>query len=240
MRRVIKSGDTYEVSVFPVGDNTRPRGKRKGEYTPRKQDANDKLAIRRVTRTLNCNFKPRDYLLTIPHLPGTTLAQARAADKLYIKRIVYHAAKLGIKVKWLMVTSDIDPRTGEHVSSRTGELIEPHTHIILTAVDEGLIHKLWKFGGVDIRHLRDQGDYTAIAVYFIKQCRRDDGAKGYTSSRGLIKPEIISEEIISNPAAEIKIPKGAVVVERSAFDIDHPTQYVRYVLKKQQRKRKRE
>lgn len=134
-------------------------------------------------------------------------------------------------VKALMVTSDAD-----HSS---GELVRVHHHIPLAAegISWDLLQSEWKFGSVDIKQMRDQKDYTPIAVYLMRQVRRRPEKSKYRVTRGMVRPKVTEREILSH--AEIRAPAGAQVLERSEFSVENVTQYIRYVPRKQESRRKR-
>ena len=83
---------------------------------------------------------------------------------------------------------------------------------------------------VDIRRLRGQKDYTPVAVYLLRQVRRQPDAKKYAVSRGMLLPVITEREVLGNP--EIRVPAGASVLERAEYNAETVVQYVRYVPKK--------
>lgn len=133
------------------------------------------------------------------------------------------------KMKALMVTSDLD--------HETGELVRVHNHIVLAAEDISwdLLQKEWKLGSVDIKQLRNQPDYTPIAVYLMRQVRRQPDEKKYRVTRGMELPETTESLVLSH--AEIKAPAGARVLERGCYSADTIAQYIRYIPKKQGRRK---
>lgn len=146
-----------------------------------------------------------------------------AAEKqmnLWLRRI---KRKYG-RIKYVAITSDVD---GE-----TGEVVRIHHHLVIAAenISWDLLQGQWKLGSVDIRRLRGQADYTPIAVYLMRQVRRQPDAKKYAVSRGMLMPEITEREILGNP--EIKAPAGARILERSEYSPETVVQYIRYVPKK--------
>lgn len=140
---------------------------------------------------------------------------------LWLRRI---KRKHGEKIKALMVVSDMD--------HETGELVRCHCHIVLAAegISWDLLRKEWKLGSVDIRQLRNQPDYTPIAVYLMKQVRRQPDKKKYRVTQGMELP-IVEERVITGHT-EIKVPAGALVLERSEFHEDSLGQYIRYIPKR--------
>lgn len=141
--------------------------------------------------------------------------------ELWLRRI---KRKHGGKIRGLFITSDID--------HETGELVRIHHHLVIIAKDISwdLIQKEWKYGGADIRRLRAQPDYTPIALYLMRQVRKQPEKKKYRVSQGMEQP--VTEERVVLTNGEIKAPAGANVFERSEFNQDCVGQYIRYVPKK--------
>lgn len=157
-----------------------------------------------------------------------------AADKqmsLWLRRVKRKFCADGKKIKALLVTSDID--------HETGELVRVHHHIVLAAegISWDLLRREWKNGSVDIRQLRAQADYTPVATYLMRQVRRQPDRKKYRVTQGMEMP--VTEERVVLSHAEIKAPAGATVLERSEFSSDCLGQYIRYVPRKQEYRRKR-
>lgn len=148
-------------------------------------------------------------------------AAAEKQMNLWLRRVKRKQA-----VKYIAVTSDID--------GDTGEVVRLHHHLVLAAegISWDMLQKQWKLGSVDIRRLRGQQDYTPIAVYLMRQVRRQPDAKKYSVSRGMLMPEITEREVLGNP--EIKAPAGAKIMERSEYNPETVVQYIRYVPKKRE------
>ncbi len=150
-------------------------------------------------------------------------AAAEKQMNLWIRRVKRH---YGSALKYVTVTSDIDGETGEVVR------IHHHLPIEAAGISWDLLQQQWQLGSVDIRRLRGQADYTPIAVYLMRQVRRQPDAKKYSVSRGMLMPEITEREVLGNP--EIKAPAGAKVLERSEYNPETVVQYIRYVPKKRE------
>ncbi len=156
-------------------------------------------------------------------------AAAEHQMMLWLRRI---KRKYSGKLKALLVTSD--------VNHETGELVRVHHHVPLAAegISWDLLQEEWKHGSVDIRRLRDQPDYTPIAVYLMRQVRKQPEKKKYRVTQGMEQPYIAGErEVMAH--VEIKPPAGARVLERSEFSVDSVGQYIRYIPKKKEYRRKR-
>ena len=154
-----------------------------------------------------------------------------AADKqltLWMRRV---KRKFGGKIKAVLITSDVD--------HETGELVRVHHHVVLAAegISWDLLRGEWKHGSVDIKQLRAQPDYTPIATYLMRQVRKQPDKKKYRVTQGMEQPKIEEREILCN--TEMKAPAGANVLERSEYTAESIGQYIRYVPKKREYRRKR-
>ena len=237
MRRKQRSGNVVEVSQFWYGPR-RPRANRKkGSSAAEKKDRNMQQAARCMARVLNCNFSGSDYFITLTfddkHLPENP-AQAAKAVELFIKRLKRWLQKAGAAFRAVWILAD---------KSKTGEPLRTHLHIVLGG--EGIESKdcegyldlyiagqnlkdIWKQGLIYSERLRPAGDYSRLAAYMTVQAVAGTDVKKYHTSRGLKKPEIISEEPLDKPQ-ELKAPPGAVVQEVTEYDVETGTQYLRYI-----------
>ena len=154
-----------------------------------------------------------------------------AADKqltLWLRRL---KRKYSGKIKAVLITSDVD--------HETGELVRVHHHVVLAAegISWDLLRGEWKNGSVDIKQLRAQPDYTPIATYLMRQVRKQPEKKKYRVTQGMEQPKIEEREILCN--TEMKAPAGANVLERSEYTAESIGQYIWYVPKKREYRRKR-
>lgn len=154
-----------------------------------------------------------------------------AADKqltLWLRRV---KRKFGGKVKAVLITSDVD--------HDTGELVRVHHHVVFAAegISWDLLRGEWKHGSVDIKQLRAQPDYTPVATYLMRQVRKQPDKKKYRVTQGMEQPKIEEREILCN--SEMRAPAGANVLERSEYTAESIGQYIRYVPKKREYRRKR-
>lgn len=154
---------------------------------------------------------------------------AQAEAELYILRLHRAAKKQGVQLRYVLTTSNLD---GE-----TGETVRVHHHLLLgaEALDllerDGktpLIRSRWGRGGVDVKKLSAQPDYTPIAVYLLRQVRHTPDTKGWTASRGLLRPVPVDRVALSG--AELRPPKGCALLYRSEY-IAGASQYIRYILR---------
>lgn len=244
MARTIRAGATGEKYDFPVPLAAKPKGRRMQKCTPRKQDENEHRAEKRLARLLNCNFKHNDALLTLTwdedHVaelgnPADANAARSIAEKAadnFLARVKYHLRRarktLGV---YILVVSDMN--------GDTGELVRPHVHLVVKGsavrMEDGKLYAgasdleaLWGRGSINLRALHDQPDLTPVAVYLMRQVRRQPDKAKYRAARGMKKPVIVDEEIVSG-RRELRAPKGAKIVYRSAYEPGKP-QYIRYVM----------
>ena len=246
MIRKIRSGKVTEETAFRVAANVKPRrGRRRGATSTRKQDANDRDAVKRLARVLNCNFQPGDLLLQ-PTYTDTALyaladglqegdleelrRRAEHALSLFLRRLGRELKKQGEVLQAVWLTSDMD--------GDSGELVRIHHHVVIRgagfAMEKGVlwlgskrVDDIWGRGHVDWEPLQHQDDYSQLAAYLIRQVRRRPDGKKYSSTRNLKKPVLVSERIVYN-ARELRAPKGARIMHRGAYTPGEP-QYLRYV-----------
>lgn len=234
------SGKVVELSTVFVSRNTKPRrNKTKGTTSAQKQDENERDCVKRLARSINCNFTHGDLLLTAKYdeegmtrlikaaearrRPGQSEEDAlfdaldREAEN-YVRRLGRQLAKEGIELRYIIVPSDMD---GE-----TGELVRPHVHIILPRVSFDAAALAWKGGSVEYQILKDQDDYTPLALYLCRQARRRPGKQKYRCSRNLKKP--IVNERWAKPGEELRPDRNGKVVARNEWETGKP-QYIRFI-----------
>lgn len=235
------SGKVVELSTVWVSSSTRPRrNRRKGTTTAQKQDANERDCVKQLARAINCNFQHGDLLLTVKYdnegaaeleergkelagemgtsLEDGILEAAQADVTNYVRRLGRRLKKDGVELKYIICTADMD---GE-----TGEMVRVHHHIILPRVSFEEAAKAWKHGSVEYQILREQDDYTQLAVYLCRQVRRRPDRKKYRCSRNLKKP--IVNERWAKPGELLKPDRFGKVVARNQWEEGGP-QYIRFI-----------
>lgn len=237
MVRRYQAGRVVEQSGFWVSPNVKPRNSRKRGSTPqRKQDANGRAAVRRLARTINGNFGPGDYLLTEKYDSAgmkkihQNAEEAKHQLKLFTDRLRGAVKQAGGELKWVGITSEVD--------GDTGEVVRIHHHMVVSGdvfrvenkvmyVGEKPLDDIWKFGSVDWQPLKHQADYTPLALYLCRQAHCKPDEKKWTCSRNLEKPDIKEKIIVPR---ELRVPAGATVLEKGAYDPLVGTHYIRYLL----------
>ena len=234
MVRKYVSGRVVEKSKFWVTAQTRPRKRKAAASSERKQDENGRSAVKQLARLINCNFVRGDIWLTLNYTDAALSGLGAGADRDEVKKAAEHQLenwlrrcrrKLGENFFYIAATSDMD---GE-----TGEAARPHHHVLIPAWAEELCVKEWKLGRPDVQHLRDQEDYTPIAVYICRQCRRQANARRWRPSRNLKRPVITEEECLTR--APLRPAPGAKVLDMGRYDEESGNHYIRYVPKKRRR-----
>ncbi len=237
MIREIVSGEVVEKSKTLVPEQARPRSRKAAASSPRKRDANERSAIRSLARLINCNFTHGDLWLALRYddaalsrLGGGADERKAAAEReldLFLRRMRRELEKQGAEFKYIAATSDMD---GE-----SGELVRPHHHVIMPRAVFELIKKQWRNGSFDYQLLRDQKDYTPLAVYICRQVRRRANENRWKSSRNLAKPVVRETE--THREGELRAPAGARVLEVGAYSEETGQHYIRYIRKPRTPKR---
>lgn len=258
--RTYEAGDMGEKTKFFV-PGARPTGKvrRRDRDAVRKQEQNEYATQKALARLIHANFRAGDFLLGLDYseegmeellswgrgkgLPvdeeetkeGMDARWAAASHMLdnALRRVKRFLEKLGIELKAVYVTSDMD--------GQTGEAVRVHHHLIINREARDAFVKAWQeygMGGVSWSALWDnQTDRTAIAEYLIRQVRRIPDAKKFRSTRNLVRPKPKDRIVLSD--AELRVPKGAELTYRQEFKPGRP-QYIRYVLPEEKRRRNSE
>ena len=237
MERTYRSANgVIEKTRYLVGSNAKRQKKRRGVTTQRKQEANFNGACKKLARILNCNFNADGgRLLGLDYDGASAERILQAADprkaaeneaRNFIRRL---KRKVGKEIRWVLVTSDLD--------GDTGELVRLHHHLAIQfpgRISYDAILSCWDLGGVDIKTMWSEDDYTGLARYLLRQVRRIPDAKKYSASRNMELPEITEREILTT--SRLRPPKGAKVREQY-YDEEGVGQYIRYTTPPKTKKR---
>ena len=237
-----------KYTAGPVGESIKywipgekpSRSQRRIKSDIRKQKANEANCERTFARLVHENFRNGiDQLVgldysqegyekmlagRVKNLDGLSemdrvMALAQHQAELFLRRAGRECKKRGIPFRYLMVTSDMD--------GKTGEAVRVHHHMIVNAEALDICKEKWTMGGVDYEALWKRDDQTDLAEYLMKQVRRLPDAKKYTPSRNLIRPR--PKDRIAINGSELRLPKGATLLYRSPYK-PGMAQYIRYVL----------
>ena len=243
---VRRSGRVIEKSTVCVPVGTQERGRKektKGGTTALKQDENERNAEKRLARTINCNFRPGDVLLTASWSEEAWGKLEQKADRLEAKHpdlaredlLVMAAEQEGSNwirriqrmkkaqggtalLRYVLIASDMD--------GKTGECKRVHLHVLFPKWAKELAVEAWKHGWVDIRNLREQDDFTPIAEYLLRQVRRRPDGKKYRIAQNMDKPVVTIQDIPGN--MPLKAKKNEVVMKHNEDGPDRP-RYMRIV-----------
>lgn len=233
--RTYQAGSVGEKSKFWVMGSRDRRNRRREKDAAKKAEENEAAAGKRLARIINANFGAGDILLGLDYADfGMAAVERRAGDpadpdairtaadvemKNYLRRVKRELAKQGLPLRAVAITSDM--------SGETGEAVRVHHHLIVSAsaLDACIDH--WHWGGVAWEVIRDQGDYLAIAQYFLRQVRRIGQEKKYFRTRNLAVPA--PTDRIAPSAAELTVPRGGKLLHRTEYKRGQP-QYIRYLL----------
>ena len=222
--RTYESGGIGEKIKFFVPGKKPSRSERRIKAELRKQKWNDTNAVRSLARAIHANFKGgRDYLIGLDYadefLPED-LAAARHQIRLWLERVRRACKKVGIEFRYVAVTSDMD---GE-----TGEIVRLHHHVIVNKEALEIALSKWTAGGTYKSKIYGVKDQTGLAEYLLNQVRREvPEEKKYIPSRNLVR--VLPKDRICVSSAEVKLPKGGMLLHRSEYKPGQP-QYIRYIL----------
>lgn len=244
MIRTYKSGRVIEKSKFWVPAQARPRaGRVKNNTSAAKRDQNARRAVRTLARTINCNFGAKDLFVTATFDDGTLAqiggdyAQLTRLLGNFMKRLKRKVRREGAELRWVACPSAMDGETGKPVRL--------HVHMVISGngirwedgqwmVGSETLGSIWAMGSLYAEPLRGQGDYTPVAVYMLRQARRDvPDAKKYSCSRNMKQPEI-TERVVHTSRA-LRQPARAYLLESSAYDAETGCHYIRYLAPEEKR-----
>lgn len=230
MRYRIISGRVVEKRdvLLDVSREKKPRGKRRGKSLASQIERNMREAVRNLARLLNCNFRGGDLLLTLKYDAGRlpeNKAAARRELRNFLRRIGRaYKARTGKKLRYVAVTADRD--------SGTGETVRLHHHLVLDPLDWEIIAANWPPDQFSYRRLDGSGDYTAIALYLIRNTGYQRGERSWSGSRDLARPVFTAPEPVKE-LGHFRIPKEARVAEREIRENEEDGfrgAYIRYVV----------
>ncbi len=199
-----------------------------GSTSQKKIDANEREAVRRLARIINCNFGVGDLWLTLKYsderLPES-YEDAKAELSKFLRKVRAEYKKLtGKPLRYIVTTSNRNPRTGEEARL--------HHHVVMDRLAYECIIKFWPAAEVSYSIMDNRGDHTAMAKYMIDNSPKEAGKKKWSTSRGLDKPIYTEPEPIAE-IDKITAPSGADVKENIFIQDDETgieTAYMRCVM----------
>ena len=218
--KTVESGDVIENTIYLHSTDRSPSEKEK-KPPEEKYHENLNRRIRDVARLLNCNYTPRDYLVTLTYSkvgyaklrankPSKVSASAyvyKAAEKELLKlieRCRYHCSKLGVTFKCVYITSNIKFRTKNYARI--------HHHVVVNCEAMETLKNLWPHGRVLTENIYKEADHTGLARYMMEQVPYEKGRNNYGRTLNLEKP-IVTEHVLLNPNKVLTPPEGATVLK---------------------------
>ena len=261
--RTYEAGDVGEKTKFFVPGKRPENGKlsRRQKNAIRKQEQNEYSSLKRLAREINANFKAGDLFMGLDYsdegleqllawgaehgLPVDSKDEKEKQNAIWeaaahmldnaLRRVKRRLGKLGMELKAIYCTSDMD--------GDTGELVRVHHHLIVQAGTQEAFISAWEkygLGNVSWTPLwAKQIDRTPLAEYIIRQVRRIPDAKKYRSTRNLIRP--VPTNRIVNTDNELLVPRGGKLIYRQEYQdklagsMEHwccRPQYIRYITPK--------
>ena len=193
--------------IIQRGDSPQVRAAKKQASDIGRKLTNHRTMQRTLYFLMGANFKPTDFFLTLTfddlHLPRNR-AEAMEAVQRYVRLLRKYRALQGQDVRYIYC-----------IESKHG-VGRYHIHMVLNATqkDVEMICSLWDCGMVDWEYigwskergkLQQRGQkagecYKILARYMTKEVQ-PVGARNYSHSRGLKRPEV-TVTFISEPEAE--------------------------------------
>lgn len=218
-----------QVYMAPGSAARSKRGPRKSHTPPAQVKRNEIEARLRLARILNSNYVPGDLWINLMYPAGKEPAYEQAeadADRMIRALRGKYREKHGKALKWVLVTSVTDPRTGAPAPV--------HHHLVLQAMPWEDVASLWEPGPayLDCRLLDGSGDYTGIAWYIVGNAAAQPGKPRWRVSRGMDKPVYTQPRPCGSIGSFGRLPADIRVKERRISDGENAAikaAYIRFV-----------
>lgn len=227
VKKIIRSGDVYEVEVFfsprtpkSLGGVKIPRADNKNLTTEQQAELNLKQARKKLSRRINANFFKGDIFCTLTYR-GDQPNYETAIGYLqkFLRKLGALRKKRGMaELKYIAVTEGAEESSDHRI----------HHHLLLNYMPMEDIGDLWPHGRKIISRLEPGGDYTGIAHYITKEPRKEH-KKRWSQSRNLRKPEVLM--VIAKRNDKLPVPKGYREVMREQFysEVTGSMQYLKCI-----------
>lgn len=226
-RKKIKAGDVYEVEEFycprTIGKKYE-RGRRENLTSEEQAKRNLQIARKNLTREINANFNGKDYFVLLTYASEVTIDESKRLLSNFFIRLKRHRRKNGFSdLQYIAVTES---------QGKNGRV---HHHVVMSGFDglsmkEGLeiLSEKWGHGTVLVKRLYKNQKDNRLASYISKENIKK-GAKRWSTSRNLKKPEIKIEQVKeTKKKMPLRVPKGYQVVF-STEDYFEEIGWVRYM-----------
>lgn len=199
--------------------------------TPEEMElANERHAVKKLTRLINANFIQGDIHLTLTYKKGSLpngKEQAKKDIEKFTREMRAAYRKAGYELKYIWVAEWRGKRL--------------HYHFVINYIDPRVIQTIWKQGYIDTRFLDETGQYSDLAQYLIKETKetfRDKdtriSGKRWNPSRNLVQPVCKTEVIQSKKWVENPKPPKGYYLEKDSLvqginEHGYPYQFYRFV-----------
>ncbi len=229
-----------KCKYFVPGKRPSGRDRRAEKKAIRAQEKNDASAIKTLARLINANFGGGDYLMGLDYSPAgydrllagieglEKMDEAQRQDAIWaaashelelcVRRVKYRCKKMGIELKGIWITSDMD--------GSTGDAARVHHHMIVCADAMELFTDAWADrGSVDYRQMyaNQQDRRCCPSTPPHDRVRRCNGAVygcvGRPRQRGL--PPDVRQSAGPDAHGRVSDPAGAPDPRRKKIQI-HP------------------
>lgn len=206
IKEICVAGKILEVRKYHTirynvrGEKRTARVKLTGE---RQKKVNERESLRKLTRSMNTNFSDETgMLVTLTYLPAKRPAgSSEMADDMrnFLKKLRKIFKKNDDVLKFIYV-------------KELGKKGAAHIHILMSICAVTDIRKCWNKGGVNVKPLWSDGDYSGIAKYFLKYADKTIETEGelvgkrWNSSHNLKRPIIIRKVVNAN-TFNMRIPE---------------------------------
>ena len=188
-----------------------PRGSNRNPTPEDVKLQNERNAVTKLRRLLNCNFGHNDIHLVLTNKkedrPDPQEGRARLEQFLRDLRKLYR--ENGQELKYICVT--------EYKNHAI------HHHLVINTFDVRLITELWPYGEIHPSYLDKTGQYSRLAEYLIKETRKtyceEDAVfrKRWNQSRNLKKPIVKVVVVQRNSWTKDPKPMKGYVVEKDSI-----------------------
>lgn len=180
--KIIKSGDTIEMEIFPIYKKSGRRLKHpEKESREAQKKLNKKNAAKNIDRLIRCNFtEGRAFFITLTYMRGFEREKEEA--KADIKKFLREIRKIKKDLRYIYCTGGYDEKERAEKKGK----IRIHHHLIINYADVEKMGELWKFGQIKAEPIyENKSGYRDLAEYMLKE---EHGRAN--TSRGLKRPEV--------------------------------------------------
>lgn len=217
--RTIRSGDWLEVEIFPIVDVEtgviRDRKRKKSPEAVRR--INERNAVKRLERLMNCNFGPGDLLPHLTMAKSCTFEEMQKTVRNFVKRLQRRAKKQGVALRYIYVIET----TGE------GNRQKHHVHMCVNGgwISREEMESMWRWGLARVdRCQRMEKGLAGFANYITqrKETQKRLMQRRWGASKGLKQPQITENKRKFSRRACEKIARGVMEDARAIFEKQYP------------------